>query len=160
MATGTAPRGKSVKSVLIIDLDAHCGGGTHSIIKNRENISQFDVSVSPFDSYNDEADRHSLHFVTKSKNYLQTIEDGLNQLKGFDLVLYNAGMDPHQGCIVGGLDGITTKMLKERERLVFDWCRKKGLPISFMLAGGYEGLALSKSQLANLHKMTVAEASK
>src|SRR5205085_10730708 len=39
------------ESVLILDLDAHCGGGTHSLIKNNPKIWQVDVSVNVFDNY-------------------------------------------------------------------------------------------------------------
>jgi acetoin utilization deacetylase AcuC-like enzyme len=35
--------------VLILDLDAHCGGGTHGIILGNPHVWQLDVSVDPFD---------------------------------------------------------------------------------------------------------------
>ena len=41
------------KSVLILDLDAHCGGGTASLIAGEPRIRQLDVSVSSYDSYPD-----------------------------------------------------------------------------------------------------------
>src|SRR5688572_22302896 len=39
------------ESVLILDLDAHCGGGTHSLIRGDARIRQIDVSVNSFDQY-------------------------------------------------------------------------------------------------------------
>ena len=39
------------ESVLILDFDAHCGGGTHSLIKDNPRIWQVDVSVDEFDDY-------------------------------------------------------------------------------------------------------------
>jgi acetoin utilization deacetylase AcuC-like enzyme len=39
------------RSVLILDFDAHCGGGTRSLIEDDPRIWQIDVSVSRFDGY-------------------------------------------------------------------------------------------------------------
>ncbi len=38
-------------SVMILDLDAHCGGGTASLIRGIPGIRQMDVSVTGFDCY-------------------------------------------------------------------------------------------------------------
>ena len=72
--------------------------------------------------------------------------------------LYNAGMDPHEGCPVGGMRGITTEIIEARERLVFDWCRRQSLPVAFVLAGGYTGPTLDRAGLGGLHRLTVAAA--
>jgi acetoin utilization deacetylase AcuC-like enzyme len=37
------------RSVLIVDLDAHCGGRTYSLIADDERLMQLDVSVSSFE---------------------------------------------------------------------------------------------------------------
>jgi hypothetical protein len=37
--------------VLILDLEAHCGGGTHELVHCDERIWQMDVSVNAFDRY-------------------------------------------------------------------------------------------------------------
>ncbi|MFD1812307.1 hypothetical protein [Rhodococcus gannanensis] len=62
-----------VRSVLVLDLDAHCGGGTARLGDRDPRIWHADVSVH---------------------------------------------------------------VLAERERLVFDWCRRRRLPVAFVLAGG------------------------
>ena len=49
-------------SVLILDLDAHCGGGTASLIAEEPRIWQLDVSVCAFDSY-ESRERASLRIV-------------------------------------------------------------------------------------------------
>ena len=76
---------------------------------------------------------------------------------GFGLCLYNAGMDPHEDCQLGGRSGITTVTLSDREHLVFDWCRQRGMPVAFTLAGGYNGGRLTKLELVALHRMTIEE---
>jgi hypothetical protein len=77
---------------------------------------------------------------------------------GFDLCLYNAGVDLFEGCSIGGLRGITGSTIEERERLVFDWCRRRRIPIAFVLAGGYLGPGLDKPGLVGLHRFTLSAA--
>lgn len=150
---------EGARRVLILDLDAHCGGGTHSILGEHAAIHQLDVAVDAFDRYQPRGG-NTLDLVDAAADYLPTIARRLRALGGerFDLCLYNAGMDPHQGCPVGGLPGIDAGILARRETMVFDWCRARGLPIAFVLAGGYLGPGLSQSQLVDLHRLTLAAA--
>jgi acetoin utilization deacetylase AcuC-like enzyme len=161
-------------SVLILDLDAHCGGGTASLIASEPRIWQVDVSVDSFDYYGhtvgrrDGADRDSggsrvsLQLVDRSSEYLDAIELGLEEVGRrvlrFDLCLYNAGMDPFEGCSTGGLTGITRGILAARETLVFEWCRQKAAAVAFVLAGGYVGWGLDAHGLVDLHRLTLATA--
>ncbi len=152
-----APR---CRRVLILDLDAHCGGGTHDIVRDDRRIWQIDVSVSPFDRYTSRSERHRLHVVGRAEDYLDIVELELERAAevGFDLVIYNAGMDPHEDCGIGGLPGISSRVIREREEMVFSWAREQGVPISFVLAGGYTGTAMWEARLSALHGMTVAAA--
>ena len=147
--------------LLIVDLDAHCGGGTHSLIAADDRVWQLDVAVNAFDSYSP-AQRNTLDLVRSAADYLPTIAARLEELPSraprFDLCLYNAGMDPHEGCPVGGMSGITTEVIAARERMVFDWCRAQGLPVAFVLAGGYTGPTLDQAGLVQLHRLTIASA--
>ena len=150
-------------SVLILDLDAHCGGGTASLIEDEPRLWQVDVSVSNFDSY--ASGLHTrLSIVRNSDQYLGEIERALEGVRrtgpDFGLCIYNAGMDPFEGCDIGGLSGITRDTLEARERLVFDWCRGGRLPIAFALAGGYVGHRLPKDDLIDLHRLTLSEAAR
>jgi len=148
-------------SVLILDLDAHCGGGTASLIAEEPRIWQLDISVCDVDSY-ESRERATLRMVREAAAYLGEIERGLHDVqrrgRHFDLCLYNAGMDPYEGCNVGGLPGITSEMLCAREQLVFDWCRERQLAIAFVLAGGYKGDRLTRKGLVNLHRLTLSAA--
>jgi acetoin utilization deacetylase AcuC-like enzyme len=147
-------------NVLIMDFDAHCGGGTHSLISTHSRIRQADISVSPFDRYQPTGDNR-LELVVDASQYLSAIEQMLAEVErqgNYQLCLYNAGMDPHENCPVGGLPGITTAMLAERERMVFEWCHTRGCPVAFVLAGGYIGSALSRDDLVALHRLTIKSA--
>jgi len=148
------------KSVLILDLDAHCGGGTASLIKDISGIRQLDVSVSGFDRYQSD-DQSKLVMVNQATDYLPTIENCLEECiaKRPDLVIYNAGMDPFEACSTGGLAGITKELLRKREQMVFRSLHGQAIPVAFALAGGYVGYDLTQMELVDLHRLTIEAAS-
>lgn len=143
--------------VLILDLDAHCGGGTDALIGSDARVLHADIATNEFDEY---APRPpgTLEIVRDPARYLATVEARLRALEveaeGAGVCLYNAGMDPAH-------DGVALADLKERERLVFDWCRRRSLPIAFVLAGGYLwhtpglGRPLRREELVQLHRHTL-----
>jgi acetoin utilization deacetylase AcuC-like enzyme len=161
-------------SVLILDLDAHCGGGTASLIATDERIWQVDVAVNSFDYYSDALrassnGRISLRLVHDGGHYLAEVEAALEEaeqqmqsagMTHFDLCLYNAGMDPFEGGSTGSLRGITRDILAERERLVYAWLNRKAQAAAFVLAGGYLGPDLDAEGLVDLHRLTIAAAAK
>jgi acetoin utilization deacetylase AcuC-like enzyme len=155
--------GAGAKSVLILDLDAHCGGGTASLIARNERLWQIDVSVSPYDSY-PASERLSLDVVEEAADYIPTIQLRLSEADrrglDFDLCLYNAGMDPFEDCSIGGKAGITREVLAQREQLVFEWCSRRKLPIAFVIAGGYVSRRLDRQALVELHRLTLISAAK
>jgi acetoin utilization deacetylase AcuC-like enzyme len=144
------------KRVLVLDLDAHCGGGTDELVGRHPGVHILDIAVNAFDQY-PPSPGNSLDVVGSAGDYLPTLERRLQELTGepFDLCIYNAGMDPHQDCPVGGLTGIDATVLAQRERRVFDWCRARELPVAFVLAGGYVGPALDRNGLVSLHRLTL-----
>jgi acetoin utilization deacetylase AcuC-like enzyme len=148
--------------VLILDLDAHCGGGTHGIIAGNPHIWQVDVSVDRFDVY-EPGGRTTLDIVVDGANYLPTVTKRLrdSQARRFGLCLYNAGMDPHEDSPEGALAGITDQHLREREGLVFRWCREQGLPVAFLMAGGYvRPPRMDEARLVELHRLTLTAAAR
>ncbi|OHD81210.1 MAG: hypothetical protein A3J97_06820 [Spirochaetes bacterium RIFOXYC1_FULL_54_7] len=149
------------KSVLILDLDAHCGGGTASMILSDPRVSQVDIAVSKYDRYESTLNA-SLTIVENSADYNQTLLRLLDETDrkdlAYDLCIYNAGMDPYEGCPEGGLEGMTMDVLSKRESIVFEWCSRKRLPVAFVLAGGYIGPKLSEAVLVDLHRLTLSAA--
>lgn len=157
--------------VLVLDLDAHCGGGTADLIhghdgrdghrrhRGLDGVEQVDVSVDPFDYYGPH-ERTRL-MLTDGPHYLQTVQtalDGIEDPASIDLVLYNAGMDPHEKC-EGGAAGISALTLDRRERTVFTWLARHRLPVAWVLAGGYTN-QMSMSDLVNLHRLTIGAAAR
>lgn len=152
---------QGVKRVLVLDLDAHFGGGTASLIAGDPRCRQFDVSVCDFDAFEEDA-QSTFNYVIDARAYLPTIDRALARIDAegaaFDLCLYNAGVDPYMNCPTGGRDGITAPILAERDRMVFQWAAQRGLPVAFTPAGGYVGPLLERDALVALHRSTLEAA--
>ena len=145
---------KKVNEVGILDLDAHCGGGTANILKTNKRVRLADVSVCSYDSWTPTAkSRHFIQVVDKPQSYLASVRKALKTLEGVDFLIYNAGMDTHEKA--GGMAGITLDVIKEREGLVVEWARERKVPIVFALAGGYTWSGLTLKEVAELHLETV-----
>ncbi|MBZ5707848.1 hypothetical protein [Nannocystis pusilla] len=149
------------RHILVLDLDAHCGGGTHSLLADDPRVWQVDVSTEDYDRY-DPSPRWTLDLVDRADAYLPTVAARLAALEReaprFDLCIYNAGMDLHEDSGDGALAGVTGELLAERERLVFDWCRRRDIAVAFVLAGGYVSDTLDRDGLVALHRLTLAAA--
>ena len=143
--------------ICILDLDAHCGGGTFALVGNNPKVRIVDVSVDSFDSWKSSESRHHLTLVNDSSVYLDEVKKALTLLEGTDFLVYNAGMDPFEDCETGGMHGITREVLEERERLVAQWCIDTKTPSLFVLAGGYGGKKLDLEGVARLHLPTIRE---
>ena len=140
-------------TVVVLDVDAHCGGGTHSLIGHEERIRHLDLSVSSFDSYAAAGDNR-LVLLTRDagragfdRRYLDELDGLLDQIPDdTGLVAYNAGMDPHPT--------VSSAALTRRENRVAEWCSVNSVPVTFVLAGGYTHV-MAEGQLVDLHMKTV-----
>jgi acetoin utilization deacetylase AcuC-like enzyme len=147
---------RGARRVLIVDFDAHGGGGTASLIGGSSAIEQIDVSVDAFDGY--ESTRNSRYVLCRGNDYIDTIRQALDSVVDpglVDLVLYNAGVDPHEDCSTGGVRGVTSEVLAVRDAMVFDWAGSWMTPVAFVFAGGYVGSRISRDQLVDLHRQTI-----
>jgi acetoin utilization deacetylase AcuC-like enzyme len=141
------------RRVLILDVDAHCGGGTASLIEDMAGVEQLDVSLIGFDTYTSVPGCRLV--MTQPEDYLATLADELDRVvdpTGIDLVIHNAGMDVHESA--GGPDGMTTPVVATRERMVFAWAARHGLPVAWTLAGGYTSSGFDLADVAELHLLT------
>jgi acetoin utilization deacetylase AcuC-like enzyme len=76
---------------------------------------------------------------TTDDQYLAWLEQALSSgLRQFtpDLLCYVAGADPYSEDQLGGL-AMTIEGLKQRDLLVFDVAKKRGIPVMVTYAGGY-----------------------
>lgn len=137
--------------IAILDVDAHCGGGTHSFIGawGLDNMVHLDASTNDFDHYDPGAGPHELVVARRSEEYVAAVDRMVEQIVDAapDAVLYNAGMD--------AIELVPVDVLRGRELFVAGRLREAGVPCVFVLAGGYETPLFSHEQLANLHTATV-----
>ena len=145
---------RKVNRVGILDLDAHFGGGTADILRDNDRVALADVGVNGFDAWEPtDTWRHFVARVRTPDRYLQAVKSSLKVLEDAELLIYNAGMDTHENA--GGLEGVSTEIIQEREALVVEWARKRGVPVLFALAGGYRWDGLTLEDVAELHLITV-----
>lgn len=149
------------RRVLVLDLDAHCGGGTAEIITEWPQIEQVDVSVVPFDLY-ESTEQSRLILATglrSGEEYLEVVRRALDEIvdpTSIDVLVYNAGMDPHGAA--GGVAVIDREILRRREDMVFAWARANGVPVAWTIAGGYTSTGFSMDDLVDLHRLTIEAA--
>lgn len=144
--------------VLCLDFDAHAGGGTAAYIESGVGglFEQLDVSVVAYDTYSGITGADLV--MSSAATYLDDVERALSAVVSpgsVSVVLYNAGMDPHERA--GGVRGVTTEMLARREEMVFSWAASHKVPVAWVLAGGYS-TNMEMRELAGLHRLTVSAA--
>ena len=134
----------AVRHLMVIDLDVHQGDGTAAIFAADPRV--FTVSAhcqSNFPLHKQRSDLDiGLADGLEDDAYLLAIGDPipdlLEQVRP-DLVLYNAGVDPHRRDRLGRLCLSSTGLLN-RDRLVLDACLRRGIPVATVLGGGYDDL--------------------
>ncbi|XP_035240354.1 uncharacterized protein SYNPCC7002_A1628 isoform X2 [Anguilla anguilla] len=129
------------RKVLIVDLDVHQGDGTAYIFRGEPDVFTFSVHCGKnFPVRKQQSDLDvSVRDGMEDKEYLATVETHLPWLlKRFrpDLVLYDAGVDPHQEDELGRLC-LTDQGLYQRDLYVIDTVVKSGTPVATVIGGGY-----------------------
>lgn len=148
-----------VRRVVVIDLDVHQGNGTAALCRDDPSIYTF--SMHGEKNYPIRKEQSDLDIAladrTEDTAYLDALTRGLNQALDDslpDMAIYLAGSDPYFDDRLGRL-ALTKAGLAERDRLVFDACRKKGLPLTITMAGGY---AKNVEDTVDIHWQTVRQA--
>lgn len=113
------------RRVAILDFDQHYGDGTDEIIKTLRidwihHVTAGERRRTPADVL----------------SFLDAIDPQVEEMADCDLLLYQAGADPHVDDPLGGW--MTTAELRERDRRVFRAARAHNLRVVWNLAGGYQ----------------------
>ena len=117
-----------VKKVGILDLDMHYGNGTDHILRKVGN--------------QDEWCKHhtaglTIEYPTQVKEFFADwLPNALDDLADCDIVLYQAGADPHIMDPFGGW--METDEMRMRDAIVFEGLSRRGVPVAWNLAGGYQ----------------------
>lgn len=130
-----------VQKILIVDLDVHQGDGTAFIFQDDDSVFTFSMHCEinfPGTKQHSDLDV-PLPVGMEDDAYLQTLAsylpDLLSEIKP-DLVLYDAGVDPHIGDRLGKL-ALTDTGLFRREMQVLTTCVSAGYPVACVIGGGY-----------------------
>ncbi len=129
-----------VERIAIIDLDVHQGDGNAALLA--DNPAVFVLSIHgeknfPFRKVPSTLDV-GLPDGTEDTAYMHALAGALEHIAEFrpELVLYLSGVDPLKSDTLGRLS-LTFDGLEERDRLVFQFCRRRGIPVSIAIGGGY-----------------------
>lgn len=126
MIAAQALRLHGATNVGILDCDAHYGNGTDNII--RKLGLEDEITHWTFGEQN----------ITKdnAEEWLKELPKIVSRFAECDVLLYQAGADPHVDDPLGG--SLTTEQMRRRDEIVFAVCKRLKIPVAWNLAGGYQ----------------------
>lgn len=130
-----------IHRAVVIDVDVHQGNGTAAIFHDDPTV--FTFSIHEQDNYpavKPPSDLDvGLQTYAGGEEYLMALRHHVPRILDRvepDLVAYVAGADPYEDDQLGRLK-LTREDMRARDRLVFDACMVRGIPVFATLAGGY-----------------------
>jgi acetoin utilization deacetylase AcuC-like enzyme len=142
-----------VARIAILDLDVHQGDGNAAILAGRQDVlvvSMHGAKNFPFRKVASSIDV-ALPDGTGDRAYIHALADVLPAIEAFrpDLLLYLSGADPLASDKLGRLD-LSFEGLLQRDEMVFEMCRRRAMPVSIAIGGGYaDPISDSVSAYAN-----------
>ncbi|MFN8642746.1 MAG: histone deacetylase [Candidatus Binatia bacterium] len=138
--------------IAVLDMDLHYGNGTASLAPARPHLFNLSIYGNDYDrnqAFRDvETVRHAdgpnhqsiaLPNGSGREAMLAALDEGVRRILAWgrpDLLLYQAGADPYREDPYSPLL-LDHDDLRERDRRVFAWARDAGVPVAWVLAGGY-----------------------
>jgi acetoin utilization deacetylase AcuC-like enzyme len=131
-----------IDKVLIFDCDVHQGDGTAKLAENNPNIYTVSIHAEKNFPYRKQVSDLDFNLPkgTQNMEYLETVDNALHlAINTFcpDAVIYDGGVDIHIDDDLGHLN-ISTAGVYQRDKMVFDVCQNKGLPVAAVIGGGYQ----------------------
>jgi acetoin utilization deacetylase AcuC-like enzyme len=144
------------RRLVVLDCDVHQGNGTAAILKGDSTIFTFSIHGEKNFPYHKEQSDLDIELLdgTSDRVYLDMLEEGVQRalaLSHADLAIYLAGADPYEWDRLGRLK-LTKAGLRQRDELVLELCKARGLPVAITMAGGY---ARNVDDIADIHAATV-----
>ena len=147
---------KRVQTVWVIDVDAHKGDGTAALTRDDSTITTLSIHMGdgwPLDEVKyDHAGNLNPSFIDSDIDipmargedhlYVSRLAEGLNQLEKFpkpDLAVVVAGVDPFEKDELPSTADLqlSLKQMMQRDQLVYNFLKQRGIPAAFLMAGGY-----------------------
>lgn len=147
------------RRVLVVDADVHQGNGTAAMARGDDAIFAFSIHArNNYPRIKEPGDLDvELADGTGDAEYLDAFGRALEQAfvsSRADFVVYLAGADPLRSDRLGRLS-LTLDGLGARDRLVFEQCRRRSVPVAVLMAGGY-ARPIEDSVAANLQTVSLA----
>ncbi len=149
----------AVRKALVVDTDVHQGNGTAAIFAGDAEV--FTVSLHQENNYPEPKPPSDLDVNladgTGDDEYLELLDKALADSFGRfapEILFYIGGADPYREDQLGGLR-LSMRGLRERDALVFDEAKRRGLPVAVAFAGGY---ARKVEDTVRIHVNTVIAA--
>lgn len=129
------------RRILIVDCDVHQGDGTASLLSGRSDIATFSIHAEKNFPARKACSTLDIGLPdgTGDEAYLDVLACHLPMLiDDFspDLILYQAGVDPHAEDRLGRLS-LSDEGLAARDRFIGEEAGRRGIPIASALGGGY-----------------------
>jgi acetoin utilization deacetylase AcuC-like enzyme len=159
VATRVLQRDRQARRIAVVDLDVHQGNGTAAIFAGDETVFTFSMHGDknfPFRKETGDLDV-ALADGTGDDDYLALLGShlpGVLNRHQPDFVFYLAGADPYEGDRLGRLK-LTIAGLRARDEMVFDACRRIGVPVAVTMSGGY---AHDVGAIITIHANTIRAA--
>jgi acetoin utilization deacetylase AcuC-like enzyme len=127
--------------ILVVDLDVHQGDGTADILRDEPRV--FTFSMHGERNYPTRKIASDLDIALPDRTgddaYLETLLETLPRLSSiatWDLVFFNAGVDPHADDRLGRLS-LSDEGLRRRDLAVIRHFREQSAPVCGVIGGGY-----------------------
>ncbi len=144
------------RRILIVDLDVHQGDGTAALLANEPRAFTFSMHAEKNFPVRKQASDRDVPLPDQMDDaaYLATLTAELPPLLDAfrpDLILYQAGVDPHIDDKLGRL-ALTDAGLEARDRLVMREAAYRQIPLASVLGGGY---GADRMAIARRHAATI-----
>jgi acetoin utilization deacetylase AcuC-like enzyme len=138
---------ESINRIGILDIDHHYGNGTDDII-SKLNLKY----IHHYTFGGDNADNYEWNGDHRAQRWLSRLPSIVKSFKDCEIIIYQAGADPHVDDPLGG--ALTSAQMRERDRIVFSLAAEMKVPVVWNLAGGYQKPI---QRVLSLHNATMEE---
>ncbi|XP_050736510.1 uncharacterized protein SYNPCC7002_A1628-like isoform X3 [Eriocheir sinensis] len=145
------------EKVLIVDLDVHQGDGTAFIFENHPDVYTLSFHCQnnfPLRKQKSDLDV-GLAVGTGDKDYLNTLAEYLPSVLDKihpDVILYDAGVDPHEKDELGKLK-LSDNGLYLRDTYVLREAVCRGIPVATVIGGGYDEIMRLSARHTIIHRV-------
>jgi len=145
-----------IRTVWVIDTDAHKGDGTAALTRGDDSITTLSIHMAhgwPLDGEKyDQAGNLNPSFIDsdidipmargEDQLYVSRLREGLNKLDNFsrpDLAVVVSGVDPYEKDELPSTADLKLSLaqMKQRDLLVYGFLKERKIPGAYLMAGGY-----------------------